>query len=74
MFFNSDAFMLLKQRLDCVPNYYNKVADSNLAKGDVTLGDERSAVNEIDFKMLLGHFVEVQKKHKFFKKTSRLMN
>ena len=73
----SDAFMLLKQRLDCVPNYYNKVAISAAFKNP-TLGSDNqmefsSVENSIDFKELLTHFVEVQKKHKFFKKSSRLM-
>ncbi len=64
--------MLLKQRLDCVPNYYNKVADSNMNLNEPV--NNKLDKNEIDFKMLLDHFIEVQKKHKFFKKTSRLMN
>lgn len=67
----SDAFMLLKQRLDCVPNFYNKVAESgHFGKTNSV----RSIENEIDFKELQQHFIEVQKKHKFFKKNSRLMN
>lgn len=71
----SDAFMLLKQRLDCVPNYYNKVAESGAVK-KAYLGHgglEGKVENAIDFKELLTHFIEVQKKHKFFKKNSRLM-
>lgn len=72
----SDAFMLLKQRLDCVPNYYNKVAESGaFKKANMTGSDEPDNKMEhtIDFKELLTHFIEVQKKHKFFKKNSRLM-
>jgi vacuole morphology and inheritance protein 14 len=59
----SDAFLTLKQRLDCVPNYCNKISQlqpepnkNNLIK------------SQIDFNQLLAHFIEIQDKHRFFKK------
>lgn len=67
----SDAFLLLKQRLDCVPNYYNKVNVSDALKENEMAVDKSE--NSIDFEDLLKHFIGVQKKHKFFKKNSRLM-
>jgi hypothetical protein len=73
----SDAFMLLKQRLDCVPNYYNKIAE-NSSFGKLTIANDESQSadlstkeqNQIDFKQLLQHFIQVQKKHKFFKRNT----
>lgn len=79
----SDAFILLKQRLDCVPNYYNKIApppgtSDNLNIKSIKLNDEAvkqiTNNNKIDFKLLLDHFIQVQKKHKFFKRESFKMN
>ena len=43
----SESFMTLKQRLDCVPNYYNKIAD-NLNNTDIKK-DQTTDCN-IDFK------------------------
>jgi vacuole morphology and inheritance protein 14 len=66
----SDAFVLLKQRLDCVPNYYNKISLSSLnpSSGETKIQNFNDNNDKIDFKMLLDHFIQVQKKHKFFKK------
>lgn len=65
----SDAFMTLKQRLDCVPNFYNKIKAADSILGDIQQGLE----NKIDFKELLEHFVKVQEKHKFFKRQKRIL-
>ena len=69
----SDAFLLLKQRLDCVPNYYNKIAESTKVAFQET--EENAGAkqeNSIDFKQLLQHFIQVQEKHKFFKRSKRI--
>ena len=70
----SDAFMLLKQRLDCVPNYYNKVAKTseftNVTSSKEELYSKRS--NSIDYKQLIQDFIQVQEKHKFFKNNKRI--
>ena len=63
----SDVFFSLKQRLDCVPNYYNKIANS---AGN--LDTKSNSASQIDFKELLEHFINVQEKHKFFKKQKRI--
>ncbi len=76
----SDAFILLKQRLDCVPNYYNKITDlkvnNNLidsSSSSVSIKSEQiSSSDIIDFKQLLQYFIQVQEKHKFFKKSKRI--
>ena len=76
----SDAFILLKQRLDCVPNYYNKITDlkvnNNLidsSSSSVSIKSEQISSSEIiDFKQLLQYFIQVQEKHKFFKKSKRI--
>lgn len=63
----SDAFFMLKQRLDCVPNYFNKISDK------VSMGSNMSkSQSKIDFKDLLDHFVKIQEKHKFFKRQKRI--
>ena len=69
----SDAFLLLKQRLDCVPNYYNKIAHTSeisslIKKEESTFKQSHS----IDFKQLLQHFIQVQEKHNFFKNGKRI--
>ena len=61
----SDAYFALKNRLDCVPNYFNKISNSNNTK----LNTER---RKIDLEELLEHFVKVQERHKFFKKQKKL--
>jgi vacuole morphology and inheritance protein 14 len=75
----SDAFILLKQRLDCVPNYYNKITDikvnNNLidSSSSMSTGSENNPSSSIiDFKQLLQYFIQVQEKHKFFKKSTRI--
>lgn len=65
----SDAFFALKKRLDCVPNYFNKITNSN--KSDTNLNTEQ---RKMDLKELLEHFVKVQEKHKFFKKQKKLLS
>ncbi len=66
----SESFLLLKQRLDCVPNYYNKIAD-NLNTPIV----QKQEITEcpIDFKELLQHFIVVQEGHKFFRNNKRIV-
>lgn len=59
----SDAFLTLKQRLDCVPNYCNKISQLN-----TELNKTNEIKTQIDFKNLLAHFIEIQDKHRFFKK------
>ena len=66
----SDAFLLLKQRLDCVPNYYNKIAQTIIPNTDINTSNNSNDI--IEFKQLLQHFIQVQEKHKFFKKTKRV--
>lgn len=61
----SDAFITLKQRLDCVPNYFNKISPVQEKNSEQT-------DNKIDFKELLDHFIKVQEKHKFFKRQKRI--
>jgi vacuole morphology and inheritance protein 14 len=71
----SDAFLMLKQRLDCVPNYYNKVTNFSSIKTESSndmSSDQRSNSIKIDFKQLLEHFIQVQEKHKFFKRQKRI--
>jgi hypothetical protein len=71
----SDAFMLLKRRLDCVPNFFSKISNDPLptTKAD---NEQVKKANEyqIDFNMLLNHFVEVQERHRFFKNSKRIIN
>jgi vacuole morphology and inheritance protein 14 len=71
----SDAFMLLKRRLDCVPNFFNKISNDALP---ITQFDNEQVKKankyEIDFDMLLNHFVQVQEKHRFFKNSKRIIN
>lgn len=59
----SDAFFALKHRLDCVPNYYNKISVNS--ETNITSNLDRK---KIDFKELLQHFLKVQERQKFFKK------
>jgi vacuole morphology and inheritance protein 14 len=66
----SESFMTLKQRLDCVPNYYNKIAD-NLNNTDIKK-DQTTDCN-IDFKELLQYFIKVQETHKFFRNSKRIV-
>ena len=69
----SDAFLMLKQRLDCVPNYYNKIADSAKINTTSSINEERIKHEcNIDFKQLLQDFIQVQEKHKFFKKNRKI--
>jgi len=69
----SDAFILLKQRLDCVPNYYNKIAQSSELRSPIKKEESSSKQSHsIDFKQLLQHFIQVQEKHKFFKNSKRI--
>ena len=67
--------MLLKQRLDCVPNYFNKIAENSTFKKAVLLSNQPPLdLNKetlIDFRQLLQHFIAVQKKHRFFKRYNR---
>ena len=63
----SEAFLMLKQRLDCVPNYYSKVTD---VERDVK-SQLSSSSSPIDFKQLLAHFIQVQEKHRFFKRQNK---
>jgi vacuole morphology and inheritance protein 14 len=66
----SESFMTLKQRLDCVPNYYNKIAD-NLNNTDTK--KEQTTDCNIDFKELLQYFIKVQETHKFFRNSKRIV-
>lgn len=73
----SEAFLTLKQRLDCVPNYFNKVAFNQ----DVAVRPQIENVQimsseqmSIDFQNLLKHFIAIQEKQKFFKKTKYMSN
>ena len=71
----SEAFLLLKHRLDCVPNYYNKIAEHVRASSSCQAKDPEQAkklAHEIDFNQLLQHFVQVQETHRFFKKSKRI--
>lgn len=68
----SDAFFMLKQRLDCVPNYFNKISDKNPAQSQSGSGHSTNQSSNIDFKELLEHFVKIQEKHKFFKRQKRV--
>lgn len=64
----SDAFLTLKRRLDCVPAYYNKVHLQNNENQSLALTGGNSN-DKIDFKSLLKHFIEVQEKQKSYKKS-----
>jgi hypothetical protein len=69
----SDAFFMLKQRLDCVPNYFNKISDHRTTPNQTAVGTNQSkADSKIDFKELLEHFIAIQEKHKFFKRQKRV--
>ena len=63
----SESFMILKQRLDCVPNYFNKIADNTQIVKSV------ENTSSIDFKVLLQHFIKVQEGHKFFRNSKRIV-
>jgi hypothetical protein len=72
----SESFMMLKQRLDCVPNFYNKIHESlkpSKSGEDMAKADQQTSSNkDIDFKQLLDHFIKVQEQHKFFKRSKRI--
>lgn len=67
----SESFVMLKQRLDCVPNYFNKIAD-NTSNNSIDLKGENSEA-AIDFKELLQHFIKIQEGHKFFRNSKRIV-
>lgn len=58
----SEAFKNLRSRLDCVPHYQlATLHDKQISK---VRQDQRTFVSQINFKELLQHFLEVQKKHR----------
>lgn len=69
----SEAFLSLKLRLDCVPNYFSKIPSSLTQPGQLAVDSKRASVKpEIDFNELLQHFTRIQEKHRFFKNKKRL--
>ena len=78
----SEAFITLKRRLDCVPSFYNKIDLNRIYIGEKTnnlITDnevlDRAAIEnteKCDFKALLEHFVKIQEKQKAFKKNRYL--
>ncbi|KAK6185081.1 hypothetical protein SNE40_007399 [Patella caerulea] len=58
----SEAFKLLHYRLECIPKY-QPISNENRKHVD-----KRPLVGKIDFNELLQHFLQVQAKHKAFKR------
>ncbi len=54
----SEAFRILKQRLDCVPNYFNKIKYGQ----SLPIQQSNESTPVIDFKQLLDHFQTIQNK------------
>jgi vacuole morphology and inheritance protein 14 len=65
----TEAFITLKNRLDCVPSFYNKIDLNVICKQDT---DANENSQKCDFKELLEHFTVVQEKQKNFKKSRYL--
>jgi vacuole morphology and inheritance protein 14 len=70
----SEAFIMLKNRLDCVPSYYNRLSvdPSSKPANDDKNGIVLPSSSKIDFKQLLEHFVQIQEKQRFFKLHKRI--
>ena len=58
----SEAFKLLRYRLDCIPHY--QLAMMNDRQKTKTASDQRPCVSSINFQELLQHFQQVQAKHR----------
>lgn len=58
----SEAFKLLRYRLDCIPHY--QLALMNDRQKTKTASDQRPCVSNINFQELLQHFQQVQAKHR----------
>lgn len=58
----SEAFKLLRYRLDCIPHY--QLATINEKHRGKSLMDQRPLVSKINFSDLLQHFQNVQEKHR----------
>lgn len=61
----TDAFHLLKNRLQCVPNYWQQHGTSSPAGGVTFVG------GKLSFDELLQHFKEVQQLHRSYKTSQR---
>ncbi len=67
----SEAFQILKQRLDCVPNFFNKIKFNDEVLSTNTKQTNRNA-SSIDFKQLLEHFKSIQDKQLQMKRSKQL--
>ncbi|XP_072403206.1 protein VAC14 homolog isoform X2 [Diabrotica undecimpunctata] len=61
----TDAFTTLRTRLSCIPSLQLNCDDNKKTK------KKSSLVNTVNFQQLLSHFVDVQERHKEFKKSQR---
>jgi vacuole morphology and inheritance protein 14 len=73
----SEAFLTLKRRLDCVPSFYNKIDLNRIFHASNAILNESEKKNDnvnesCDFKVLLEHFFKIQEKQKGFKKSRYL--
>ena len=69
----SEAFITLKNRLDCVPSFYNKIDLNKIcaheSSSDITVSENSQ---KCDFQALLEHFTHIQEKQKGYKKNRYL--
>lgn len=63
----TEAFNLLKNRLQCVPNYWGITADTSPS-------NSIEAQSLVDFKSLLAHFQSIQRKHQLSRINQRKRN
>ncbi|XP_050497595.1 protein VAC14 homolog isoform X1 [Diabrotica virgifera virgifera] len=61
----TDAFTTLRTRLSCIPSLQLNCDDNKKTK------KKSSLVSTVNFQQLLSHFVDVQERHKEFKKSQR---
>ncbi|GLH02434.1 protein VAC14 homolog [Gryllus bimaculatus] len=64
----TEAFHTLRQRLDCIPSLHLQYFSTKL---NVKKDETNKFENNIDFKELLQHFVNIQEKHKHYKHAIR---
>ncbi|CAG9861104.1 unnamed protein product [Phyllotreta striolata] len=72
----TEAFTTLRTRLSCIPGLHvhhdDHKVDIKVSKDDHRVDHKRkSLVNTIDFPVLLKHYIEIQEKHKEYKRIQR---